>query len=226
MNDVSVEFRNVTISINDQLLFENFNLSVKKGEKIVIFGKSGLGKTTLFRMLLGFITPDKGEIYINGKEVNASHYTLLRQKIAYLPQNTNLGLELVKDFINMIFSFKNNISNKPINSKLIKLLEEYQLADKILEKPMNELSGGEKQRIFLIICCLQKKPIILLDEPTSSLDQDLKEIVKQKIIEMNQKTVLIISHDNSWKSVDSIRLINLNTINHGDKVKKGESIYE
>lgn len=210
MNKVPLEYKNISIKIENQTLFHQFNLSVKKGEKIVIFGKSGLGKTTLFRVLLGFLNPDSGKILINGREVNSTNAGSFRELFAYVPQNTNLGNESVKDFIEMVFSFKRNTENNPSESKLIEYLHEYQLTENILDKTLNQLSGGERQRIFLIICCLLDKPILLLDEPTASLDPNLKEVVKQKIIAMKEKTVLIISHDKIWQDVEETRLIKLN----------------
>lgn len=194
-----ISLKEIYLNINNLSIFENLNLSIDKNKKAVISGQSGIGKSTLLNLLLGFVHPDSGLIEINNKLLTASSVKSIRRMIAWLPQNVNiLGKGKVASIINEIFNYKINRQVKPSLEKIYHYLESLNLDIKILENDFENLSGGEKQRIGIIICLMLKRPITLLDEPTSALDTETKQKVIEMIFKNEEMTVLACSHDSDW----------------------------
>ena len=187
-------FQNISIKFNHKFILENFNLVVKDGEKILISGVSGKGKTTLLKMLLGFTLPTSGSIFVDNLELNEQNINIIRNKIAYMPQSTPFLNIKVEKLIHTIFNYKQNLNIKFETIKLVEILKEFNLDLSILSKDINQLSGGEKQRLAFVILILLDRKIWILDEITSSLDQDMKEKVTNYILKTN-KTVILVSHD-------------------------------
>lgn len=187
-------FQNISIKFNDKIILENFNLNIKTGEKILIAGISGKGKTTLLKILLGFTLPNSGEIFVDNIKLNEQNINIIRSKIAYMPQSTPFLNIKVEKLIYTIFNYKQNLNIKVEMVKLIKILKEFDLDSSILSKDINQLSGGEKQRLAFVILILLDRKIWILDEITSSLDQNMKEKVTNYILKTN-KTVVLVSHD-------------------------------
>ncbi|TCL10917.1 LOW QUALITY PROTEIN: putative ABC transport system ATP-binding protein [Methanohalophilus euhalobius] len=165
-----------TLSIihSHQKVLENFNLIIKEGEKVLIRGKSGTGKSTLFLCLLGLMRPSKGDVYFKDLPVNGNSVSVVRTKIAYVPQDVDVGRDSVNEFFDTIFSYNAVGFTPDFFEKIQRLLEWFELDDSILKKEFKSLSGGEKQRIILILSLLLERNVFLLDEPTSSLDSSLK----------------------------------------------------
>lgn len=199
-----IEFRNLSLKLKNHILFDNFNLKIKQGEKIVITSISGKGKTTLFRLLLGFQQPDSGEIFIADKKLDLRSLKKLRSLISYVSQDVDLQKLTFNELLDVIFSYATNKAFQRDNKKVRKLLETFNLSDEYLEKEISELSGGERQRIGLIICCLLQRPIWLLDEPTSALDEKMKKVVVDHVMK-SSATVLVISHEKLWLEAENVR---------------------
>ena len=150
----------------DDYIFEDFSYSFNKTGLYVLFGESGCGKTTLFNILLGHTNYEKGTISINGK--NYQNKVENNDLVCYITQEAYFVDYLkVKENIELC----SNDSNK-----IKKLLELFKLTNKIDNYP-KQLSGGEKQRLAILIALLKNKKIIFLDEPTSSLDKNNKKII-------------------------------------------------
>ncbi len=179
-------------------LIEEFNLQVKKGEKVVIQGPSGSGKTTLLYLIMGFESPTQGNIFIDRYPLTARSIRVLRRKMAWLPQNPSFPAETVQQVINFPFTLKHNKHHTPTQDQINNLLRDLQLPISILEQPVNNISGGEKQRIGVLICLLLDRPLFLLDEPTNHLDTDIKEVVSRLILQAPDRTVISTSHDKEW----------------------------
>ena len=194
-----ISFRNVNLSFDDNKIINNLNLNIKEGDKFLLNQKSGCGKTTLIKTIMGFTEPDSGTITINKNIINHNNINKIRADIFYLDQDVTLPELRIKDLFNEIQNYKYN-KNIYKNFDLNRLISEFQLDKDILEKNIKKLSGGERQRVGLIIGILLNRPIWLLDEPTSALDDDLKYFVKKRV-ESLKKTVLIISHDNCWNNI-------------------------
>ena len=200
-----ISFKNISIKFNNKIVLNNFNLVVNPGEKILISGVSGKGKTTLLKLLLGFSTPNSGNIFVDNLELNEQNINIIRNKIGYMPQSTPFLNIKIEKLIHTIFNYKENLKTKLDMDILIKTLKEFNLDSSILSKNINQLSGGEKQRLAFVIIILLDRKIWVLDEITSSLDQDMKEKVTNYILNTN-KTVILVSHD-KIEALDNFRKV-------------------
>lgn len=200
-----INFKNISIKFNNKIVLHNFNLVVNTGEKILISGVSGKGKTTLLKLLLGFSTPNSGSILVDNLELNEQTINIIRNKIGYMPQSTPFLNIKIEKLIHTIFNYKENLKTKLDMSILIQTLKEFNLDSNILSKNINQLSGGEKQRLAFVIIILLDRKIWVLDEITSSLDQDMKEKVINYILNTN-KTVILVSHD-KIESLNNFRTV-------------------
>ena len=203
-----IEFKNIFLKFKDKTILKNFNLQIFPKDKIVISGASGIGKSTLFNLILGFVQAQNGEIFFQGKKVNAKNIHSIRSQIAYLDQDLSLGTDFIKEIIQDYFSFEVNREIALDKNKLTKLLEEFSLDQNILNKNINRLSGGEKQRIGLIIALLLDRPLLLLDEISSALDPKLVQQVITKILKLENKTIILIAHNREWQKQKDIRVFN------------------
>lgn len=200
-----INFKNISIKFNNKIVLHNFNLVVNTGEKILISGVSGKGKTTLLKLLLGFSTPNSGSILVDNLELNEQTINIIRNKIGYMPQSTPFLNIKIEKLIHTIFNYKENLKTKLDMNLFIKTLKEFNLDSSILSKDINQLSGGEKQRLAFVIIILLDRKIWVLDEITSSLDQDMKEKVINYILNTN-KTVILVSHD-KIESLNNFRTV-------------------
>ncbi len=186
---------NVSIKFDSQTIIKNLNFKINKGEKVSIVGESGAGKTSLMNALLGFVIPDSGEIKIFNKILNEKNVSNIRSKISWVPQEVNFSVNNAKEFIFLPFTFKHNRSIKPKLNEIIELMNDFGLSENLLDKNINKLSGGEKQRIVLITSILLKREIMFLDEATSALDKNSKQKVTDYFFKQNDLTILAITHD-------------------------------
>jgi putative ABC transport system ATP-binding protein len=198
-----ISFEKVSHGIGNTAIFSDMNLVVKKSEKVLILGKSGMGKTSLFRLLLGFEQPQSGQICVNGLDLNKDHIHEIRQQIFYLSQDIDLKEGIIRKLIEDIWEF--NFSKELPQEELNRQLGFLELSPSILHKRTRDLSGGERQRIGLLLGFLLDRPIWLLDEPTSALDDVMKKKIATKILSLD-KTCVIISHDHGWQDNSIIRI--------------------
>lgn len=197
-----IELRNVYLKLDGRQLFENLSVKVPLGGRLIIQGGSGSGKTTLLRMLLGFVLPDKGQVIIDEQELGLSNVWQLRQKMAYVSQEMQIGRGGVEAFIREIFRYKNNRNIPYSREQAVSLMNEFQLGRNTINKKLEELSGGELQRVAILVTLLLDRPVYLLDEVTSALDQPLKELIVKYFYSLTDKTLIISSHDNIWHEQD------------------------
>lgn len=185
---------------NNKVIFDSFSLEIIKGEKVVLKGDSGTGKTTLLNIIMGFLIPNSGEIKVSDMKLNRSNIRAIRKLISWLPQDLSvIGRGNTKDIILFPFErFEENKKNAPKDSLIEKYFEELHLDKSILQSDYQDISGGEKQRVGIIICKLLKSPIMLLDEPTSALDRTSRKNVSEFILNDSELTVLSCSHDDDW----------------------------
>lgn len=186
------------------VIFDDFNLSVKKGEMVAIVGDSGVGKSTLLNMIGLLERPDSGSLTICGEEnpqINSKTTTLLQRNIlGYLFQNYALVDNMtVNQNLDIALEYR-KVKNRKLAKK--QALERVGLSGKLKNKVF-ELSGGEQQRIAIARLMLKPCEIILADEPTGSLDDNNRDIVIGLLKEFNEqgKTILIVTHDKAVSGV-------------------------
>lgn len=200
-----ISFKNIDLRFQDKVIFNDFNMDIEKGEKILLNASSGKGKSTLFKVLLGFQKVDRGHIVYNDIKLDKNNLFHFRSNIGYVSQDVDFSNQKVEDLINEIFSYKNNRHIDINKEKIISLALYFNLSSDILNKYTKHLSGGERQRLGLIICILLDRQIWLLDEITSGLDKDMKDKVVEYVLKQD-KTVFIISHDKIWTEKEMIRI--------------------
>ena len=194
-----LSIENLSISFQNKRIFDNFTLKIGDKGKILIKGQSGIGKTTLFNYIMGFLKSDKGNLYFKNKKIIEGDFWDLRKNISYVPQNPDVFVGKVNNFLKELFSLKVNKKIQYSKKEIYKYFDFFELDNKITEENFAELSGGEKQRLLLVIAIMLNRKIFLLDEPTSALDTELKKKIADYFLN-SDKTVLVISHDPQWES--------------------------
>ncbi len=198
-----IKFESVYLNQNNKVIFSNLNFSVGENQKILIQGKSGIGKTTLFKMILGFEEPDRGTITFKGLAMTRENIRAIRQQIFYLSQDIDLKNDYVDSLLDEILH--GSPSEKSPGQDFDDLKHFLDLDDAVFKQRVKELSGGERQRIGLLICFSLDRPVWLLDEPTSAIDDKMKKKVADYITGQD-KTIIIISHDSVWQNNESIKI--------------------
>lgn len=204
-----LEIKDLSHAFQDKKVYDNFNLTLKKNEKLIISGESGIGKTSLLKMIMGFIKPDKGEILFKDRVIDQHSVWSIRREIAYVPQQLNPGLGTVKEVIENILSFSVNRKRNIRLENIYPYLEIMHLERKILDMDSGNLSGGEKQRISIALSFLLDRELYLFDEITASLDMENKKTVIDHIHRQFNKTAIIIAHENDWLDLDLVTYLKI-----------------
>jgi NitT/TauT family transport system ATP-binding protein len=188
-----IRLDNLTFSYGEKMILNKVNLKLEKGASYAVIGKSGVGKSTLLHLIAGFLKPTSGSIYIDQQKIGA-----VRKNTAFLFQE--LGLfpwQRVVQAVGMPLRLNNSGKTSEIQNRVLSILKEMDL-DHLRNKYPGELSGGEQQRVALARILITNPDLILMDEPTSSLDAMTKEQIQQLIFSYQQKlnaTMLFITHD-------------------------------
>lgn len=190
-----LEYDRVTVCNDGESVLENFCLKLRKGEKVVITGRSGVGKTTVLRLPLGFRRPDAGHVLYKGTKIDEHLVWDVRREVAYISQDVALGHGTVQQFLDRMFSYRVNASLRSGRKQLAEELARLELPVSILKKSLADISGGEKQRIGILAALLLKRDIFLLDEITAALDPHLKQHIMTMFFKEPAWTVLAVSHD-------------------------------
>ena len=191
---LAVRINNLSFSMNEKKILNNINLQLEKEKIACILGPSGCGKTTLLKLIAGLSKVQEGEIFLNENLVSSSniHLKTEKRKIGFLFQDYALfPHQTVKQ--NLQFAIK----DKSTSHRVEEIMDVIKLSNS-LEKYPHELSGGEQQRVALARSIIAKPDLLLLDEPFSSLDLNLKEEVRDDTLHLLQKSnisVLLVTHD-------------------------------
>jgi len=193
-----IEFKNIHLQYNGKEILKELSFEIKTGEKIVVVGKSGSGKSSLFKLVLGFEKPYWGEIVFDNIKIDYKSSWDIRKKVAYIDQDVSLGDGHIFSLLDFISKIKCNSHLDFTKKKIYSLLDCFELNSEMLDKNIEELSGGERQRLAIIISVLLDRKTFFLDEITSSLDRHLKRKVADFFLKRKDWTTVIISHDPVW----------------------------
>lgn len=188
--------QDVSFSIDQQTILQPLSLEIATGEVITLVGPSGSGKSTLLKIIASLLTPSTGSILFNNQDISMLDPVNYRKEVSYCFQQPSLFGETVSDNLNFPFE----IRKKALDETLIQsYLKQVDLPASFLSKKITELSGGEKQRIALIRNLLFPPQVLLLDEVTTGLDTDSKEIVQQLLKNSAETgtTLIQVTHDES-----------------------------
>lgn len=210
-----IEIVDLTVAIDDRKIFSGLNLEVQALEKVSLVGRSGSGKSTLLRCLLGFVVPTAGKIKIFGEDVTAKSIWKLRTRMAYVPQEPELSNGSVTEILAKAFTFGHNRALRDNLQLVPELMERLLLPETLMDEDISELSGGEKQRIAMLMALLLERDIMLLDEASSALDPESKRATIRLLKEQQDLTLLSVSHDQEWLAI-SDRTVDLAMLRKGE----------
>ena len=182
-----ITIKNLNKSYGKLHVLHNINLQLEKGQCIGFVGPNGCGKTTLMKCILGLATPQSGEVIVNG--VNVQDNPSYRQHIGFMQQNS-----CFPENMSVRETFKTIEDVRSTDVTLDKELYEAYAIDRIAEKKTKTLSGGTSQKVNAALAFLFNPDILILDEPTASLDPLAANILKEKIVKEKDKLVFITSH--------------------------------
>ena len=234
IKEAVVEFRNISFSYKKRAIFNNFNLKINRNEKVALVGPSGSGKTTLIKLLYRFYDINKGEILIDGHNINKFKQESLRSELSIVPQECVLFDDTI--YNNIIFSnpkaSRNGVMKAMKFAQLDKIVKTFPKKENtIVGERGVKLSGGEKQRVSIARAILADKKILVLDEATSSLDSETEHEIQKDLQKLMQgRTSIMIAHRLSTiMKADKIVVMDKGKIvqigKHGNLIKK-EGLYK
>ena len=222
----AIKFEHVKKSFAGNLVVDDLNLNIAKGELFVLVGNSGSGKTTSIKMINRLEDPNSGQVLINGRPTTDYNVRNLRWDIGYVLQQIALfpNMTVAKN-IELIPEIKgeNKGKGKKMQNMVEELLQEVGLDPKAyFNRYPRELSGGEQQRIGILRAIASKPPIILMDEPFSALDPLSRTNLQDLVITLHQKlhnTIIFVTHDMSeaLKVADRIGIMQNGRLIQADK---------
>jgi len=203
----SLKLLNIYFKYSDSYIFENINLEINKGEKIVILGATGSGKSTIIDLMMGLIKPKKGSLLVDNVEIykNKKYLYSWRKNISHVPQNIFLLDSTIKN--NITFGrHSNEIDYDKLNQSIkIAQLEEFLNSTKdgietIVGERGSKLSGGQCQRIGIARALYRGSDILFLDEATSALDSQTEKKILSSLFKKKELTIIMVTHRRTYLS--------------------------
>jgi spermidine/putrescine transport system ATP-binding protein len=225
MNENIIEIKNVSKYFHNHLVLNDINLEVKNGEFLTLLGPSGCGKTTLLRLLAGFEEPEIGKIWLNGHDITRTppevrHVNMVFQSYALFPHMTV--------YENVAFGLRcQGIAKSEIQRRVTEALLRVKL-DVYADRKPQWLSGGQQQRVAIARAVINQPLVLLLDEPLSALDYNLRKSMRIELKELQQRlgiTFIFVTHDQeeALSMSDRVVIMNLGSI---EQIGTGRDVYE
>ncbi len=191
-----VDIKNLSFAYNGEAVLEDVNLSIQQKDFVAIIGPNGGGKTTLVKLLLGLLSPLEGTISVDGKSPQEASPC-----IGYVPQNVHMNQNFPITVLDVVLMGKLD-PKQPLSSRstanrmdALAALEHMDMTA-YADKKIGMLSGGQRQRVLIARALVTKPKLLLLDEPTASIDTKGRDDLYQLLKELNHDiTVLVVSHD-------------------------------
>ncbi|MBK7693233.1 MAG: LPS export ABC transporter ATP-binding protein [Saprospiraceae bacterium] len=195
---------NLIKKYGNRTVVNGVNINVQQGEIVGLLGPNGAGKTTTFYMIVGFITPDVGKVFLDDMDVTKeAMYIRARKGLGYLPQEPSVFRKLsVENNIKAILEM-GNLSKEEQRSKLESLIDEFQLS-KVRKNPGDSLSGGERRRTEIARALASDPSFILLDEPFAGIDPIAVEDIQSIVATLKGKNIGILITDHNVQETLSI----------------------
>ena len=216
----NIEFKNVVYSYDSYNIFENLSFNIDKGDFVFVKGDSGVGKSTLFKILTKQINDYKGKVIIDNTNIKNLSLNDIRNNICFVSQNEIIFTDTILNNITLFKEVAKKELEKVIRiTGIDKFLKEKNISlNFLLEENGHNISGGERQRILLARALLQNKKILILDETTNGIDTLSEENIVRKVKEEYDVTLILISH-----RYDNLKLFNkVFEIKGGTKCEKAQ----
>ena len=216
----NIEFKNVAYSYDSYNIFENLSFNIDKGDFVFVKGDSGVGKSTLFKILTKQINDYKGKVIIDNTNIKNLSLNDIRNNICFVSQNEIIFTDTILNNITLFKEVTKKELEKVIRiTGIYKFLKEKNISlNFLLEENGHNISGGERQRILLARALLQNKKILILDETTNGIDTLSEENIVRKVKEEYDVTLILISH-----RYDNLKLFNkVFEIKGGTKCEKAQ----
>jgi ABC-type multidrug transport system fused ATPase/permease subunit len=203
----NIIFNNVSFKYNSKSKYsiENINFDIDVGDKVFIMGKAGSGKSTIVKLITGFYKANEGEILLDGNNVNNYDVEYLRDNIGFMTQHLTLFDKTIME--NILYGNNTNLSEEYVENFVKENnINIYDNINEGLQKNVgpsgSNISGGQKQMTLILRLILSDKKILILDEPTTALDEKTFETFIKVMKGIENRTIIIISHDNRFKQND------------------------
>ena len=194
------ELEHLGLASPEKIMLEDVSLSVEAGAHLTITGPSGSGKSSLLKLLAALVSPSSGRIVYQGRDLEDLDPVAYRREVSYCFQQPLLFGQTVRD--NMAFPFE--IRQLPFDQeRVLSALARLNLGPEFLEKPIKELSGGEKQRVALVRNLLFESKVLLLDEVSSGLDEQTKLLLRAFLKDLHQEGVTLIEVTHDQKEIEA-----------------------
>lgn len=222
MSNYALEIENLYFSYEDENILEDLSMKIEEGKFALIIGENGAGKTTLIRLILNQLKKDSGSIKIFSDPIEKSnHY----QDLAYISQASVASFKLFPTNVKEVI--ENHLKFLKKSYDIDKLLEDFDLI-KQKNHALSDLSGGQIQRLSLILAIIKDPKILILDEPTAAIDMKFSKDFYEHLKKLSEKgkTILMISHDYKLASIFSDEIFHLSNkkIRKIDRAKLREGL--
>lgn len=236
MNETLLKVDSLSLKIGEKEILKDVSFSLNDGEWLTIIGHNGSGKSSLIKSIVGLFESWTGDILFSDKGIRTFGRRELAKLIGYVPQNPPTDLLMtVKDFLLLSrFPYRNRFGFEKSDFQLVDEISNLLNLDEFLDRNFSSLSGGEKQKVMIAALFIQETKLIILDEPSASLDPsytvEIMKVLKEVVVKRGL-TVIEVSHDINSAALFSDRIIALKGGRlikdfEASELMKGENLFE